>query len=183
MNNKIKNKPLLKSSLNYQRQKGVALMVSLIFLVILALLGVSSSRITVNEEKISANIQDSNLTFQAAEATLREGEKVMTAVNLPNFAGNTLGLYTGNQNSQRWTTINWASTTDVVQVSMFANKGAGYNDIKTAYFIEKLPMTISPGESISTDTALDEIGIYRVYARATNPTNEYSIVLSSTYRR
>jgi type IV pilus assembly protein PilX len=57
-----------------RRQRGAALVIVLILIVIIALLGVSSMRGTLLEERMSANLYDRSLAFQAAEAALREGE-------------------------------------------------------------------------------------------------------------
>lgn len=57
------------------RQNGTVLIVALLFTVILTLLGVSAMTTTTLEEKMSGNIRDSNLAFQAAEAALRDAEQ------------------------------------------------------------------------------------------------------------
>jgi type IV pilus assembly protein PilX len=56
------------------RQRGVTLIVALIFLVILALLGVTAARNSVMEERMAGNTRDRDLAFQAAEAGLRKFE-------------------------------------------------------------------------------------------------------------
>lgn len=56
------------------RQQGAVLAVALIFLLILTLLGVSSMKSTLLEEKMAGNMRDQSLAFQAAEAALRDGE-------------------------------------------------------------------------------------------------------------
>ncbi|MGH8499642.1 MAG: pilus assembly PilX family protein [Methylococcales bacterium] len=55
-------------------QKGAALAVSLIMLLVLTLIGVSGMQTTVMEEKMSGNARDYNLAFQAAEVALRNAE-------------------------------------------------------------------------------------------------------------
>lgn len=55
-------------------QRGVALAVVLILLLVMTLLALASLRGTVMEERMSANLMDRSLSFQAAEAALREGE-------------------------------------------------------------------------------------------------------------
>jgi len=57
-----------------RRQSGVALVVVLILLLVMTLLGLASLRGTLMEERMSANLFDRSLMFQAAEAALREGE-------------------------------------------------------------------------------------------------------------
>ncbi len=56
------------------RQQGAVLIVSLIILLIMTLIGLSSMQNTTLEEKMAGNYRDKNLSFQAAEMTLREGE-------------------------------------------------------------------------------------------------------------
>lgn len=58
----------------FQSQRGVSLVVSLIFLVILTLLGLTAMRVATMEERMSGNARDRNIAFQAAEAALRDAE-------------------------------------------------------------------------------------------------------------
>jgi type IV pilus assembly protein PilX len=62
------------SSQKTTRQQGAVLIVSLIILLIMTLIGLSSMQNTTLEEKMAGNYRDKNLSFQAAEMTLREGE-------------------------------------------------------------------------------------------------------------
>jgi len=57
-----------------KQQSGIALVVVLILLVAMSLLAIVSLRGTLMEERMSANMMDRSLSFQAAEAALREGE-------------------------------------------------------------------------------------------------------------
>lgn len=56
------------------KEKGVALIISLIFLLMLSLIAVSSMQGTTIQEKMSGNLRDSYSAFNAAEAALLEGE-------------------------------------------------------------------------------------------------------------
>jgi type IV pilus assembly protein PilX len=58
----------------HKRQRGAVLAVSLIFLLILTLLGISSMKSTLLEEKMAGNMRDQSVAFQSAEAALRLGE-------------------------------------------------------------------------------------------------------------
>ncbi len=69
-----------------QAQSGVVLAVVLILLVIMTLLGLAAMRGTLMEERMTANQLDRSLSFQAAEAALREGEAV--AAGKPVMPGN-----------------------------------------------------------------------------------------------
>ena len=58
------------------RQRGAALFVVLMLLLVMTLLGLASLRGAMLEERMSANLYDRGLMFQAAESALREGEAV-----------------------------------------------------------------------------------------------------------
>jgi type IV pilus assembly protein PilX len=59
-------------------QRGVALVVALILLVVALLVGLAASRGTLLEEKMSANLYDRSLAFQRAESGLRAAEGAIT---------------------------------------------------------------------------------------------------------
>jgi type IV pilus assembly protein PilX len=80
------------------RQKGVVLIVALIMLVVMTLLGLTSIRMVLQEERMAGNTFDRSLAFQAAEAALRDGEAAALAqstLSVPNsgFPGGS-GTYT-----------------------------------------------------------------------------------------
>lgn len=60
---------------NISAQRGAVLVVSLIFLLVLTLIGVVSMQNTTLEERMARNVYDGERAFQAAEAALREGEE------------------------------------------------------------------------------------------------------------
>jgi len=64
-----------------QQQKGAALITSLIFLILLTVLGFSASRGVIMQELISRNFSDQNLAFQAAEAALKYAEACILQSN------------------------------------------------------------------------------------------------------
>jgi type IV pilus assembly protein PilX len=54
------------------RQRGVVLLVSLLFLVVLTLIGVAASRMVTSEERQSRYLREYSTAFEAAEAALRD---------------------------------------------------------------------------------------------------------------
>jgi type IV pilus assembly protein PilX len=72
------NTPLLPSFPNHmlhilaERQRGVVLLVSLLFLIVLTLLGVAASRIVTSEERQSRYLREYNTAFQASESAMRD---------------------------------------------------------------------------------------------------------------
>lgn len=61
------------------RQRGVSLLIVLILLLCTTLLGIVVLRGTLLEERMSANMYDRSLAFQAAESSLRRAEAVVLA--------------------------------------------------------------------------------------------------------
>lgn len=72
-------------------QRGMALLVSLVFLLLLTLIGISSMQNATLQEKMASSISLRNQSFQTAEAALRVGE---SAVQLESFS---LAVCSGNQ--------------------------------------------------------------------------------------
>lgn len=62
-----------------RHQQGVSLVIVLILLLIMTLLGLAVLRSTLLEERMSSNLYDRSLSFQAAEAALRQGEAFVAA--------------------------------------------------------------------------------------------------------
>lgn len=59
-------------------QRGVVLLITLMFLVVLTLLGLAMFGTTSTEEKMARNFRDSNVAFSAADAALRAAELRIT---------------------------------------------------------------------------------------------------------
>lgn len=61
------------------RQSGAALLVALIMLLVSTMIGLASIRGTTMNEKMSSNMYDRSLSYQAAEAALLAGEAALLA--------------------------------------------------------------------------------------------------------
>jgi len=60
--------------LNLQNnQKGAVLVVGLLLLLVITLIGITNFGTTILEEKMSANFQDKNMVFQAADTAIEDG--------------------------------------------------------------------------------------------------------------
>lgn len=70
-----------------RRERGATLVVVLILLVVMTILGLAAMRSTLLEERMSANMMDRSLGFQAAESALRQGEAVAAALAAPPGVG------------------------------------------------------------------------------------------------
>jgi len=163
--------------MNHRNEHGAALIISLIFLLVLTLLGVGAMRTTNMQERMAGNLRDSNLAFQAAESALREGEQILQQATLPVFGGTGGLLQRQDEAGQAsfWRTYAWDTN------SMTATGVAG-TAAAPQYVIEELPPVPATGGSLRFG-ALPEVGFYRVTARAVGGTTDAVSVLQITYRR
>ena len=96
----------------HTRQRGVALFIALVVLLIITLVGVSSLQSTRIEERMAANSLDRDTAFQAAEAALATGETTIEALPAAfeaTFTANTDGYYepVAATAPPRWETVDW----------------------------------------------------------------------------
>ena len=61
-------------------ERGAALVTSLVLLLVLTVIGVTAMMMTRMQERMAGNTRDLNLAFQGAEAALRDGESMITAL-------------------------------------------------------------------------------------------------------
>jgi type IV pilus assembly protein PilX len=97
------------------QQRGAALLTVLLLLLIMTLLGLASLRSGLLEERMSGNLLDRGVSFQTAEAALREAEAVILTRPAYTGAG---GLYPlpGADAAPRWldpNPANWRAATNL----------------------------------------------------------------------
>lgn len=165
-------------------QRGVVLIVGLLLLLVLTMLGITSMRSALLEERMTGNVQDKMVAFQAAEAGLRDGELFLQAPVLPEFNGSN-GLYQAGSVTQppRWTTIDWNSSTAVRAYAGMSGAPGSLSKARARYFIEEMPAVVTPGESLGADVALDEQGFYRVTAQAVGVGGSAAAMVQSSFKR
>ncbi len=169
------------------RQQGVALIVALIFLAVLAILGVAIARNSSMEERMAGNTRDRDLAFQAAEAALKDADADLPCFVNPSsppcpnpnpnpFDGSTPGLitYVANANDPAyWRAYNWDAASQEATAAL-ANVEA-----KPRYVIEKKPNTIIPPVPPSvTPTTVQH---FRVTARGVGGSADTIVILQSEY--
>ncbi|MFM8330226.1 MAG: PilX N-terminal domain-containing pilus assembly protein [Candidatus Methylumidiphilus sp.] len=170
-----------------ESQKGVALIVSLLILLVLTLTGITAMLVSSLEERMSGNLRDRNLAFQAAESALRAGEDAV-AVGLNQATMETFGC----QNT----------TTCALESDLEAASSAwsGHNSRAVAYTGTLGSVASSPKYLIEvlTPTPLSMMGTaplvagefqkpqsplcyYRISALGTGGTSTATVVVQSTY--
>ena len=164
-------------------QHGVALIMSLIFLVLMTLVGMTGIRAITKEERMVAQSYDRTIAFQAAESALREAEILIENASRPTPAVNTACALSGAPSQvmvcgslltptlSRWVdpATNWADATAV---------GTGTLAITPEYFVEYLggafPCTLN---SVAADTCKR----YRISARADAGGSRANVILQTIY--
>ena len=168
-----------------QHQSGSVLIISLIVMLVLTILGVSGMKSAVLEEKMAGNLRDSQLAFQAAEATLREAEQYIddNIVSLTAFDTNgSDGLYDESQQFL-WKNINWDSSDSLE-----------YSDFNTSYAVSSPPRYIIEHLSTQQDnldtlnldnygqgTGAGRVEVFLITARATGSSGNNVVLLQSSY--
>jgi type IV pilus assembly protein PilX len=161
------------------RQRGVSLFVSLIFMVLLTIVVVTAMRVTGLEERMAGNMRDRDLAFQAAEAAMREAEKVLQAASLPTFDNSGCYYpYKGTSVVLRNTSGIWSGSASCVVTTV------GGVAASPRYIIEELPpIPASASGGTASFGALPDVGVYRVTARSVGGTSNAVVMLEGTYRR
>lgn len=168
------------------RQRGVALAVVLILLVVITLLALAAMRGTLLQQRMSSNVVDRGLAFQAAEAALREGEAVAASKPAAPASGCTDGICgipdsTKVADNARWSDENWDANSRAAKVDA-AGVGA-----TPRFMVELLQSGLPTGGKCTTDLDLspdaactgDET-IYRITARSV-AADRADVTLQSTY--
>ncbi len=177
------------STLQAYRQHGAALITSLIILLVLTVLGVSAMSTSSLEELMAGNLRDQDLSFQAAEAALKDGERYVDSWGgMPptaNNSGTNNGLYStdtfGLYELTAFNTSIWNST---VATTYGADTGVAISNLGD---VQALPMYIIEEEdfvakdaSFKAQTQREGSYYYRVTARGVGASGNAVTLLQTT---
>src|SRR5688500_4573119 len=100
------------TSKRLERERGAALIVALVMLLIMTVLGVTAARNTNLQERMAGNLRDNNLAFQSAERALREGETFLRGATVPPFIGanGLLAMQDEAGLASFWNAYDWAGS-------------------------------------------------------------------------
>lgn len=157
------------------QERGSALLVSLVFLLLLTMIGISSIQDSTLQERMAGNNHDREAAFQAAEAGLRAAERYLQGAVIGPFNG-TNGLYPSDS----------ASVPDWKAQTHSHWKALASNTIQRAasqpeYIIVEYKDAALTG--LAADEPLEISYTYRVTARGYGITPDSRVVLQSAYRR
>lgn len=172
-----------KSTMNHKRdQRGSALIISLIILIVMTVLGLSAMSGSGLQEKMAGNNRDMTLAFQAAEAALRDGEAYYenTVVSLgAAFGGGYPGLYPEGSNPDVFSAATWANS------RVYSGSIDGVAE-QPRYIIELIGEIGEQTDDINIQGYGESSGIgsktgVRVTARGVGGTPNTVVVLQSNY--
>jgi type IV pilus assembly protein PilX len=144
-----------------QSQTGSALIVSLIFLLLMTLIGTAAMRSSTMQEQMAGNSRDWNVAFQASEAALREAESfLLTSVVLPAF-NDAAGLYQVNSPLRPAWTVNAIDNGNGIRTYATDIDGTSR---RPRYYIEQLGTLSPPGVETETGVPVEEVRYFRVTA-------------------
>lgn len=170
---------------SFRSQRGVALIMAMIFLLLATLLGVTAMSTTALGERMAGNMSNKNLAFQAAESALIAAETwIRSQINKPVFdPGNIAdGLHLPSTTSTPvWdvSTGIWSST-DVVAYS-----GLSTVNTQPAYIIEDLGEVADVSGSLVLPGNYKSSGknLFRITSRGTGGTDTAVATVQSVYEK
>ncbi|MGQ3890406.1 pilus assembly PilX family protein [Legionella sp. CNM-4043-24] len=164
------------------RQRGTTLAIALLMLLVLTLLGISTIQVTSMQEKMTANLQDKELSFRAAESALAAGEIwLMAQGTLPRVSVNCTAWPCVQEERSNF---NFASQSLSWWAGNSTAYASGLDNVNTAprYVIEFLQFV---PDSPAVGNAGTGAGVYyyQITARGTGSTNDSVSILQTTVAR
>lgn len=108
-------------------QSGIALAISLIFLLLMTIIGVSAMSTTALQEKMAGNLKDKHWSFNASESGAMAGERVLCLdydgrIPVIDPSNTTDGLYrTSGTGEPIWETVDWAGSDTFTHTAAFSS--------------------------------------------------------------
>lgn len=167
----------------FHNERGSALIVSLIFMLLLTIIGVGAMQSASLQERMAGNSRDLNSAFQSAEAAVRAAEDYMQGATVGPFNGSN-GLYryceagvTGTDcNGPQWSarsSTGWVKRSGTI---------AGVSE-QPEYVIQQMPSIADPEGSLAADEVGPTLDYYRITARGFGTSSNTMVVLQVMYRR
>lgn len=164
-------------------ERGSALIVSLLILIVLSMLGLTAVRTTTLEEKMAGNLRDDDLAFQAAESALRDAEAFVESVVSTNAFNDSGGLYSqATPDPDYFASTSWSSGNSRAYSGAIAG-------VKTQprYIVKYLGVVPTPGGALNIggygNGQAGSLNAFRITAQGTGGRDTTQVVLQEYYGR
>lgn len=170
-------------------QRGAALVVGMLLLLVLTVVGVTGMSTAVLEQKMAANYRDRDLAFQAAEFALREGERYVqnTVLDASNFDAACNGGMCLPADAANGDIPVWRDTT----LNVWSNSGRHRTYQINAAEVRSLPIYIIEwmgyvppvGSAPTYSPGPGDPQMFRITAVGYGGTDAARVMLQSTYQK
>jgi type IV pilus assembly protein PilX len=174
-----------------RRERGVALFIALVVLLIITVLGVSGLQTTTLEERMAASARDRDIAFQAAESALAQGEAFVDTIGpggLGQFSANSNGLYLPEDTAGEpdiWEQVDWDDAGDVAEVG--TSIPGVVDGGQPRYIVEYMTTLLAADDSLNISNVGAPIGapteIFRITSYAQGGSARAVVMLQATYGR
>lgn len=168
--------------MKYQKkQSGAILVIGLIILMILSVIVITSSKTTLLQQKMSSNLKDRELAFQAAETAISIGEnlirnKTKTELKAIIFDGSN-GFYGYDADRALKEESDWENL-NTLDSDQSLHQVTGTQE----YIIENIEGVRPPGGSLQAPIPIDSF-YYRISSKSKGGTADSLVVLQSIYKK
>lgn len=172
------------------QQKGAILVFCLVFLLVLTMMGVASMESTVLEERMAGNMQDYNIAFQSAEASLQAAENWLSGQFIwpaSSATGSTGVWVRDSMDPDNADSLHWWQDEDRQLQSWWNNNSTEVSGVEGVaseprYLIEELA-DVNTGQSLAIGTGLQSrVRVFhRITARGTGASDTAVVEMQSTF--
>ena len=174
---------------NYKKQKGAVLVISLFILAVITMFSITGMRTSTIEEKLSSNLRDRTVAFQAAERGLAAGETWLAGIAGIGAITGSNGLLTVAQPEPDYSDYSvWTGVQNAAPIQL---DGGGSITITPQYIIKHLgetegPNTVSGNINViggGQQIVNDKLQIFKVVSRSQGLTPNAVVTLQTYYTR
>lgn len=182
-------RPQCLTAVSKKQERGIALFMSLVILLILTILGVSSVQMTRMQELMSRNSHDVNIAFLAAESALEDAEALIEGTtSIADFTATDAymsGLYVeaAHNTATNWSQIDWSDANGYYITAATTVDGVA---APPKYIIEHLKSIVSSEDTLNLDNIGQGTGsglseVFRITVYGTGGSVDAHVLLQSTY--
>ena len=168
-----------------RRQRGAILIISLVFLLLLTVLGFAAMKSSILQERMAGNSADYNVAFQAAEYGLKQAEAILGGVvPLPTFGsvpGYAQMMIAPVSSLQYWDTFNWSG--NAVQYQVPGTSSSAFVVIEQMEPESLSALANNGSVAVGNIPFGSSSVVYRITSRGVGPGNSMPVILQETYGR